>query len=171
MNKALLFALLACCYADGFATPSDTQLPDKRSPLTSISAVENLDAPPDPDDPGAGGGFDAETYFQNFVLAEVHTCPRVVLNEFIVWSKAQSLSITKTIQEPTSLLAFAALSAPAGVLELVYKFNTTQKRSRATLYFYSGDGSKHEPVAIVELLKRYDVAALQDKLRTAIACR
>jgi len=168
MKNATFIATFACCL--GLAAASDISLPENRSPLTSIGAVEDFDAPPDPEDPGSGGGFDAETYFQNVVLAKVASCPEGVLREFLAWSRGHSLSLIKTVEEPAALLAYAALAAPSGVLELVYRFNATQKRSRVTLYFYSGDGSKHEPSALIELLKRYDVASLQDKLRTAVAC-
>ena len=144
--------------------------PGKRSALTSIGVVEDVAAARDPDDPGAGGGFDAENYFQNLLVDKVGACTANVLSEFLVWSQAQSLPVSKTVEGPTSVLAYATLATPPGVLELAYRFNATQKRARATLFFYSVDGAKHEPAAIEALLTQYKVASLQDKVRTAIAC-
>tara|TARA_R110001599_G_C12028121_1_gene639759 strand:+ start:252 stop:656 length:405 start_codon:yes stop_codon:yes gene_type:complete len=133
--------------------------------------VQDVDAPPDPDDPGAGGGFDAENYFQNILVGKISECTAGVLKALLSWSNAQTLSVQKTVQQPTSLLAFMALTTPPGVLELNYRFNTAQKRARATLFFYSTDGAQHEPAAIEALLKRYNVATLQNEIRTAIACQ
>ena len=143
----------------------------KRSPLTSIGAVEDIDSPPDLDDPGTGGGFDAENYFQNILVGKVSGCIAGVQKAFLSWSQAQSLTVSKTVQQPTSLLAYTSLTTPPGVLQLTYRFSSTQKRARATLYFYSTDGTQHEPAAIEALLKQYKVATLQDELRRAIACQ
>jgi len=169
---------LACCLVLGCSFVLDAeqahgqQSPSgMRSPLTSIGVVQEVDAPADPDDPGAGGGFDAENYFQNILVGQVGECTAGVLKAFLSWSKAQMLNVPKTVQQPTSLLAFTALSTPSGVLELNYRFSIEQKRARATLFFYSTDGAQHQPAAIEVLLKQYKVATLQDEIRTAIACR
>ena len=142
-----------------------------RTALTSVGAVDDTDAPPDPEDPGLGGGFDAENYFQNILVAKISDCTSGVLKEFVAWAQGQALSIDKTVKEPSSLLAYASLVTPPGVLELSYRFDSTQKRARATLYFYSTDGAQHEPMAIESLLKQYKVANLQDRVRVAIDCK
>jgi hypothetical protein len=141
-----------------------------RSPLTSVGVVQELDAVPDPDDPRKGGGFDAEGYFQNIVIANVSECTANVLKVFTTWSSARSLSIAKSTQTPTSALAFVIIAAPAGVLQLDYRFHSDTKRSRATLFYFSNDGSKHEPSALQAMLTQYDIASLQDSIRTAVAC-
>ena len=165
--------LALCCTLLLFAERVHGQQPPsgKRSPLTSIGVVQDADAPPDPDDPGAGGGFDAENYFQNILVGKVGECTAGVLKAFLSWSQAQTLSVPRTVQQPTALLAFTSLTAPPGVLELTYRFSTAQKRARATLFFYSADGAQHEPAAIEALLKKYKVATLQDDIRKAIACQ
>jgi len=163
---AICFSLLLC------ADRADAQQPPggKRSPLTSIGVVEDIDSAPDPDDPGAGGGFDAENYFQNILVGKVAGCTAGVLKTFLSWAQAQSLTVSKTLQQPTSLLAYTSLTTPPGLLQLTYRYSSTQKRARATLFFYSTDGAQHEPVAIEALLKQYKVASLQDEVRKAIAC-
>lgn len=143
----------------------------KRSALTSIGAVQDIDARPDEDDPRGGGGFDAEGYFQNIVITRVSACVSNVLKEFVSWTREQSLNVSKTSQTEVSVLAFAQLTSPPGILELDYRFRKDTKRSRATLFFFSLDGSKHEPEALIELLKQYKVAALQDGIRIAVACK
>ena len=142
-----------------------------RSPLTSVGVVQDLDAPPDPDDPRKGGGFDAEGYFQNIVIAKVSECTANVLKAFTTWSSAQSLSIAKSTQTPTAALAFVTIAAPAGVLQLDYRFQPDIKRSRATLFYFSNDGSKHEPSALQAILTQYKIASLQDSIRIAVACK
>jgi hypothetical protein len=141
------------------------------SPLTSVGVVQDLDAPPDPDDPRKGGGFDAEGYFQNIVISKVSECTANVLKVFTTWTRAQSLTVAKSTQTTTAALAFVTSAAPPGVLQLDYRFHPDTKRSRVTLFFFSNDGSKHEPSALQAMLKRYKVAALQDSLRTAVACQ
>ena len=164
---ALCFSLLL------FAEKAHSQQPPtgKRSPLTSIGVVQEVDAPRDPDDPGAGGGFDAENYFQNILVGKVGECKARVLKAFLSWSNAQALSVPKTVEQPMSLLAFTTLATPPGVLELNYRFSPALKRSRATLFFYSVDGAQHEPPAIEALLNQYNVATLQNEMRTAVACQ
>lgn len=45
-----------------------------RTPLTSIEAVTDIDAPRDPDDPGAGGGIDGVGYFSRRLAPKVGAC-------------------------------------------------------------------------------------------------
>lgn len=142
-----------------------------RSPLTSIGVVQDLEAPADPDDPRIGGGFDAENYFQNVVIANVSACVGHVLQVFTTWSNAQSLSVAKSTLTATSALAFVPVATPSGVLQLDYRFHADTKRSRVTLFYFSNDGAKHEPAALQAMLGQYKVAALQDDLRAAVACR
>lgn len=169
----IALSLLACSFAFAATVHAATDITPKgrRSALTSIGAVQDLDAPPEADDPRAGSGFDAEGYFQNIVVGKVATCTSNVLKEFASWTKAQSLTISKTSQTAASVLALVSLNSPPGVLELDYRFNQSSKRARATLFFFSPNGSKHEPAALEALLKQYKVAALQDSLRVAIACQ
>jgi len=172
------FFIVSLCALHGGLAGGNAQAADLsteqmafRSPLTSVGVVQDLDAPPDPDDPRVGGGFDAEGYFQNIVIAKVSECTAIVLKVFMTWSSAQSLSIVRSSQTPTTALAFVAIAVPPGVLQLDYRFHTNTKRSRATLFFFSNDGSKHEPLALQAMLKQYKVATLQDSIRTAVACQ
>lgn len=144
---------------------------DLRTPLTSIGVVDDFDVPRDPDDPRGGGGYDAEGYFQNVVVDKVSICTDKLLAVFIDWTQEYSLTITSSSRTAASLLASASMGpGTPGLLQLHYRFRADTRRSRATLFFYSPDGSRHEPTAIQALLNRYKVAALQDSMRAAIAC-
>lgn len=138
--------------------------------LTSIGLVDDLDAGIDPDDPGTGGGFDAETYFQNLLVSKVHQCGKGVLQVFLNWAKEGGINIDKTSFGDAATSGYTTISEPPGVLELSYRFDTEKRRSRVTLFFYARDGTKMEPTTIEGLLRRFKVAGLQDKLRDAVTC-
>lgn len=167
----LIWLFITVLPVPSHAEEDGAQLAGQSTALTSIGVVDDLDAPPDPDDPGMGGGFDAVNYFQNILVEKVAECTKGVLKEFETWTRNQALVISRTVQASSSLLAYAALTDPTGVLELSYRFNASQKRARATLFFYSNDGKQHEPAAIKAFLKQYKVDSFEDRLRAAVACK
>ncbi len=141
-----------------------------RFPLTSIGAVTSLDAPPDPDDPGVGGGFDSEAYFRNRFLPKLSDCTEEIASVYDAWAAAQGLQVPLREQGAGEVLIHATHSDLHGLFELTYRVRPSRERARVTVYFYSRDGARHEPTAIVSMLEAYDIAALQDDLDSALAC-
>jgi hypothetical protein len=142
-----------------------------RTPLTSIAVVTSLDVSPDPEDPGAGGGFDAETYFREALVSKIGDCTKLIEAEFATWSQLQGFVIPKKERSPAGLLVHATKIGFEGLFELVYRVDPKRERARVTVYYYSNDGVQHEPLGIKMLLDGYGIAALQDKLETALQCQ
>lgn len=142
----------------------------ERTPLTSIGLVTDIDAPPDPDDPGLGGGFDAVNYFENLLGTRIGACSQQLEAVTAQWIGQHHLSILLQETGPARLLVHAARSGERGFFEVSYRFDEAQKRARVTLYFVGAEGRLLEPSAIATLLDEYGVEAFQDSLRSAIRC-
>ena len=142
----------------------------KRTPLTSVEAVTDIDAPVDPDDPGAGGGVDAEGYFSRKLAAKVATCTDQIQSVGGVWARDQKLSVNKMDKQAGNLLMHMTGPDLNGFFELTYRVKLHDERARVTLFFYSQDGAQHEPAGIRELLKDYHVDTFQDRLTQALLC-
>lgn len=172
MKKAFQVGLTLFLAASSVAhgSPSAKEMSPYRTPLTSAGAVTSLDVPPDPEDPGAGGGFDSETYFTESLVTKLVDCTNRIEAEVTKWSKSKGLRIRKKEKGPGALLFHALKQGDAGFFEFAYKFNAKQKRARITLYFYSNDGAQHEPLGIERLLNSYDIGGLHDNLENALQC-
>lgn len=142
-----------------------------RVPLTSAGAVTSLDVPQDPEDPGAGGGFDSETYFTESLVTKLVDCTNRIEDEIKKWSQSRGLRIRKKKKSPGALLVHALKQGETGFFELVYKVNAKQKRARVTLYYYSNDGSQLEPIGINSILNSYGIGELHDRLDNALQCK
>lgn len=142
----------------------------RRSPLTSVGAVTSLGASPDLDDPGAGGGFDSEAYFRNRFLPKLSDCTEKITNVYKAWAIAHGFQIPLRETGPGKVLIHATRADLNGLFELTYRVHPNRERARVTVYFYSRDGARHEPTAVVTMLRTYGIAELQDDLDTALAC-
>jgi hypothetical protein len=141
-----------------------------RTPLTSIEAVTDIDAPRDPDDPGAGGGVDAAGYFARRLAAKVVACTTQIRTTADGWAKGQNLVASKIDQQPGDLLMHLGKPDLDGFFELTYRVRLQEERARVTLFFYTADGSRRDPGGIKQMLKDYHIAMLQDDLTKALLC-
>lgn len=163
-------AALLCGGGPTAARADDDDHGTDRTPLTSIGLVTDLDAPPDPDDPGYGGGFDALNYFENLLDTKIAPCREQLEAATAMWIERHQLSMLLEETGPARLLVHAARSGERGFFEVSYRFDEAQKRARVTLYFVGAEGRLLEPSAIAMLLDEYGVEAFQDSLRSAIRC-
>ena len=141
-----------------------------KTPLTSVSGVTDIDAPPDPEDPGAGGGIDTTTYFRNRLLPKLEDCTSQIETVITTWAKAHQLTTPKTEKLPGNLLIHATRGGLDGIFEVTYRVDQKRERARATVFFYSRDGERHEPAGIQRLLNDFKIAEIQDQLEKALRC-
>ncbi len=143
----------------------------KATPLTSVGAVSNLDAPVDPDDPGVGGSFDTSTYFRNRLTsaAAIAACASIIEKVATAW--AQKFSLARAFRElhPTGLTLQYVRGDLQGLFEFKYKVEL-QTHARVSLNFYSQDGSMLDPASIQSFLTRYKIGQLEDSLDEALRC-
>lgn len=141
-----------------------------KTALTSVAGMTNLDAPRDADDPGVGGGIDTASYFRTRLLPQLADCTDRIEAPIIAWVKHHAMTVRKSERVPGNLLIHATKDALMGLFEFTYRVDGKRERARATLYFYSADGARHEPLGIEEMLKSYGIAELQDELDAALQC-
>jgi hypothetical protein len=141
-----------------------------RSPLTSIGLVTDVDADADPDDPGMGGGVDSTVFFTNKLVPKISACTAIVQSVAATWAKANQLGIVKLSQKPGNLLMHVSNAGLAGFFEVVYRVDVAKERARATLFFYSPDGARHEPVQLRAILDQFEIMKFQDQLVRAMTC-
>jgi len=149
---------------------SQNPKPSMRTPLTSVEAVTDIDAPKDPDDPGAGGGIDASNYFSRKLAAKLADCTAKIRSATDAWAVDSKLIVTTVDQQPGDLLMHITQAGMTGFFEVTYRVKLQQERARVTLYFYSPDGAQHEPATIHQLLKTYKIETFQDNLSKALLC-
>jgi hypothetical protein len=142
----------------------------KPTPLTSVSIVSSLNPPPDPDDPGIGGGFDAETYFRESLVSSIADCTKLVRAVVSGWTKSNAFSLAKEEVRPGWLLADARRPDDVGILEFIYRVYPNKARARATVFYYLADGKELDPAQIGPLLTKYKITDLEDRLLTALSC-
>jgi hypothetical protein len=139
-------------------------------PLTSIEAVTDIDAPRDPDDPGAGGGVDAAGFFSRRLALKIGTCTAKIRTATDTWGKQQQLVASKIDQQPGDLLMHLGKPDLLGFFELTYRVRLQQERARVTLLFYTADGTQRDPAAIRKMLSEYRIDGFQDNLTKALLC-
>jgi hypothetical protein len=144
--------------------------PVKRTPLTSVEAVTDIDAPKDPDDPGTGGGMDASNYFSRKLAAKLNDCTAQIRSTTDAWVRASQLHVVKVEDQPGDLMIHATRSDLEGFFEIIYRVKLQQERARVTVFFYAPDGAQLEPATIDRLLKDYKIDEFQDKLTHALLC-
>lgn len=141
-----------------------------RVPLTSVEAVTDPSAPPDPKAPGAGGGIDASTYFTRRLASNISRCTDKVRDVASNWFAKNHFPIVRQDQKPGDLLMHATVSSLSGMMELTYTVDLTHERARVTLFYYRPDGGAVAPTQVKLLLQNYRVGALEDALTAAILC-
>ena len=141
-----------------------------RTPLTSIGAVSSLDAEPDPLDPGTGGGFDQQSYFQNRFIPKLADCTNEMEKAFVDWTKSKKLVLVRREAALGSILIHATRDGIGGLFELSYTVDTKFERARVSVNYFNKDGTAMEPVLIKGLLETWDIADLQDSLDAVIRC-
>jgi hypothetical protein len=151
------------------AAPRQKQHPQK-TPLTSVEAVTDLDAPRDADDPGTGGGIDGADYFSRKLAAKLNDCTAQIRSATDTWARANQLHVIKADQQPGNLLIHATRADLEGFFEITYRVKLDQQRARFTVFFYKLDGTQVEPAAIHTLLKTYKIDGFQDNLTRALLC-
>lgn len=142
----------------------------QKTPLTSIGAVSSLDAPPDPDDPGIGGGFDQISYFKNRFIPQLDDCTNQIEEVFINWTVTKGLILPRREVELGNVLIHATKDKLGGFFELIYRVDAKRERARTSVFYFFSDGSKIDPVYIKEFLENWQIAILQDDLDKALNC-
>lgn len=142
----------------------------RKTPLTSVEAVTDIDAPKDPDDPGTGGGIDGSNYFSRKLAAKLNDCTAQIRSTSDAWTRANQLHVIKADQQPGNLLIHATGPDLEGFFEITYRVKLDQQRARFTVFFYRLDGTQVEPAAIHTLLKTYKIDDFQDNMTRALLC-
>lgn len=143
---------------------------DKKTPLTSVGAVSSLDAPPDANDPGIGGGFDHISYFRNRLIPKLADCTAEIEAVYQGWAEGHNFLIPVREILPGDLLIHATKEGLNGFFELIYRVDAERERARVTVLFVSPDGRLHDPLSIKEMLMTWEIDTLQDDLDAALAC-
>ncbi|MBB5057419.1 hypothetical protein HDF16_002125 [Granulicella aggregans] len=142
----------------------------QKTPLTSVEAVTDIDAPKDPNDPGTGGGMDAATYFSRKLAPKLGDCTSRIRSTANDWIQVSHLQATKTEQQPGDLLIHATKPDLQGFFEIIYRVRLKEQRARVTVFFYKLDGTQLEPATILPLLKAYKIGDFEEKLTQALLC-
>ena len=169
---AIVLLLLAAIGGTGTTARADGQTLLKHpTPLTRITLSTDIDAPPDPDDPGTGGSFENSTYFQNKLAdaSQIRACVTAVRAAASAW--ANGLGLTPAFEE----IRFASVSIhyvkPGlnGLFSIDYQVEGGVK-AKVRVDFYRLDATEISPEAVPELLGTYRIADLQDALDRALRC-
>lgn len=141
------------------------------TPLTSVGAVSNPDAPSDPDDPGTGGSFETTSYFRNRLTgsAAIADCASMIEKVAVAWAGKFSLSRSFRELHPRGLTLQYVKGDLKGLFELTYKVEL-QTHARVTVNFYAQDGSMLDPASIQSMLTQYQIGMLEDSLDVALRC-
>jgi hypothetical protein len=161
-------ALVAVCAQSAFGTPA--KKPVHKTPLTSVEAVTDPDATPDPHDPGTGGGIDTSNYFSRKLASKISACTDQVQTVATTWIKKNHFSVIRLDRKAGDLLIHAATKNLPGLFEVAYTVSTQRERARVTVFYYLPDGSAVEPTEIKPLLSKYHVDLFQDSLTNALLC-
>ena len=159
-------SLVYCGSCANAAKPKGTP-----TPLTSIGAVSNPDAPADPDDPGTGGSFETTSYFRNRLTSPtaIAACASMIEKVALAWAGKFSLSRAFRELHPTGLTLRYVKGDLKGLFELTYRVEL-QTHARVTMNFYAQDGSVLDPASIQSMLTQYQIGMLEDSLDAALRC-
>jgi hypothetical protein len=139
--------------------------PSLRLPLTSIAAIDDIDADLS-DDPLQKGGS-GSAYFQTVLLERVADCTQTIERTFTTWIDEHGLEVLESKPKPGDLLIHAASDYMSGFFELTYvdKASGAYNFSRVTLYYVGDQGGEElEPAEWDEFAQSYDIAGLHAKL-------
>ena len=173
MNRIALSVIATVLLAGGqvIAQPSTGQVLQNPLPLARTVIVTDIDAPPETDDPGTGGGFDISSYFQNKLTspANLSACIADVETAVSQWAMGLGLSRTLKQSQPASLMLHYVKDDLPGLFAIAYDV-TEGIRARIAVDFYSLDGAERAPELAIELNTTFRVAELQDALDIAMSC-
>jgi hypothetical protein len=140
------------------------------TPLTSVGATSDPDKPA-PNDPGAGGGFSTQGYFQNRTTnpAAISACSAKIETVATAWAKKYALVQAERDAGPAALKLQYVKTGLKGLFELTYQVKQ-QAYARVTMNFYTQNGQELEPAAIRTFLTGYGIDSLEDALTAALTC-
>jgi len=164
--QALSFCIVASADAKEHVDITGMQ----RSALTSMAITTDWEAPPDEDDPGAGGGHEAVSYFRTSLVELVPECTNRIKLAFTDWTQKHDLYIPVIEHKKNKVLAYANKNGLDGIFEFSYRVDLDAELARASLYFYSNNGEKHELNSILEVLEEYGINSFQDRLGDELSC-
>jgi hypothetical protein len=141
-----------------------------KTALTSIGAVSSLDVGHDSEDPGIGGGFDQEAYFQNRYIPDLASCTEQIERIFVSWTSANELVLPRREAGADRLFIHATSDTLDGIFELTYQIDAQRERARVSVFFILKDGTALDPVLINPILENWSIAGLQDDLNVALKC-
>ncbi len=140
-------------------------------PLTSVAIIADLDAAPDADDPGTGGGFEAAAYFQTRLAdaRAIQDCMDPIELAVVNWATGLGLSRSLRDRTRSTLALHYARSGLSGFFAINYRVEQ-QIKARVRVDFLILDGTQRSPELARELLAAYRIASLQGSLDTALRC-
>ncbi len=141
-----------------------------KTALTSIGGTATLDTGVDPDDPGIGGGFDQEAFFQNRYIPNLSICTEQIERIFLSWTEAKNLFLPRREASEDQILIHATSDTLDGIFELSYKIDAERMRARVTVFYLLKNGAALNPILIKPLLETWEIADLQDELDDALKC-
>ena len=141
-----------------------------RTALTSIGGTSTLEVGNDPDDPGIGGGFDQEAFFQNRYIPNLASCTEQIERIFLTWTEANEFLLPRREASEDEVLIHATSDTLDGIFELSYKIDAEQMRARVTVFYFLKNGTALNPVLVKPILETWDIANLQDELDGALKC-
>src|SRR5689334_15062668 len=143
-SACLGFAAVSACHA---RAPQADRPP--RVPLTSVGVVSSELAPPDPDDPAGGGSMDVGAYFVTTLKPEIVKCTDKVTDVALQWAQARGLGVVSD-PRPGDAVVHLTGTDLGGFLEVTYRMEKSEAytRARATLWFYTFDASRRDPLQI-----------------------
>lgn len=146
---------------------------NSRLPLTSIAAVDDVDADLSDDPLQTGGSISGSAYFQTVLLERVEDCTQAIERTFTTWTDEYGLEVLELRPRPGDLVIHAAGDSMSGFFELTYivKASGSYNFSRVTLYYVGEQGEELEPVEWDVFAETYDIAGLQDRLLESVRCQ
>lgn len=141
-----------------------------KTALTSIGGTATLDAGLDQNDPGIGGGFDQEAFFQNRYIPDLSICTEQIERVFLSWTDANNLLLPRREASEDQVLIHATSDTLDGIFELSYKIDAERMRARVTVFYLLKNGTALNPVLIKPLLDTWEIVDLQDELDDALKC-
>lgn len=121
-------------------------------PLTSVSLIADIDTPPYPDDPGTGGGFETQAYFQTRLGGSIGVCLDPIEQATAGWAK--DLGLNRALRDRTA----TALTMHYGKVDLPGFFSVRYQveqsiKARVRVDYVMLDGTTRSPEFARELLQ------------------
>jgi hypothetical protein len=169
-RRTFALASLAMLLVSGAGAQPPSEADRRTVPLTSVALVASLDAPPDPDDPGTGGGFETQAYFETRLAdaRAIHACMDPIEHAVADWSGRMGLFRDLRDRTASSLTLHYVKSGLAGFFAVTYRVEQ-QVKARVRVDYILLDGTR-SPELARDLLSTYQIASLQTSLDGALRC-